>query len=389
MFLDIFERNISPLLISAAQSFPVTVLTGPRQSGKTTLLKHLFPQYTYINLEAPDSLLKVKSDPRGYLASTKGPWIIDEAQRLPELFSYIQVYLDENNAAGQFILSGSQNFQLLEKISQTLAGRAAILELLPLTYDEFLSHKKMEQKKVWDYVYHGAYPRPYQENLDHQLWYNSYIRTYLERDVRDIMKVRDLSKFQLFLKLCAGRHGQLLNIESLAVDCGISGTAATQWFSILEASYICYRLRPYRKNYNKRLVKTPKLFFYDSAIVCHLLEIESPQHLAMHVSRGHIFEGFILSEIIKSYTNRGREAPVYFWRDHSGLEVDIIVERPENISAIEVKSGMTFDRDFLTSLKKWQTISGTDFKNLQLIYAGSEPFIHQDISILPWDNFIE
>lgn len=383
-----FTRLITPILEKTVASFPITVLTGPRQSGKTTLLRTCFPHHSYINLEAPDTLLRVQSDPRGFI-EMYDRLIIDEAQRFPELFSYIQFYSDQMLIPGRFILSGSQNFLLAEKISQSLAGRAAILELLPLTLQEFITSPLVEKPKVWDYLFHGSYPRPYHEKLDFELWYQSYIRTYLERDVRSLIHVRDLSKFQLFLKLCAGRHGQLLNLSALAQETGISQTNATHWFSILEASYLAYRLQPYYKNFNKRLIKTPKLYFYDSAIVCRLLGIESPQHLTLHSHRGAIFEGFVLTEIIKYYKAQGKNCPLYFWRDNQGNEMDGVLEKREEIVGIAAKSGKTITQEMFTQMRRWQKISSNAAQRMMIIYSGNESFSQEGFFICPWNDFMK
>jgi predicted AAA+ superfamily ATPase len=379
-----FKRAIEPTLLKAASKFPITVLTGPRQSGKTTLLKYLFPEYSYTNLEAPDTLLRAQSDPRGFLLATKN-LIIDEAQNFPEIFSYIQEYVDTHRDS-RFILSGSQNFLLAERVSQTLAGRAAILELLPLMYSEYLTDPVNNHLGIWEYLFDGSYPRPYHEHLDIHLWYNSYIRTYLERDVRSLINVKDLAKFQLFLKMCAGWHGQLLNLSTIAQNCGISQTTATEWLSILEASYIVFRLRPYYRNFKKRLVKTSKLYFYDSAIVCMLLGIRSVEHLKLYSNRGAIFEGFVLTEIMKMYAAQGKTAPLYFWRDHQGNEVDGLIEQADNIIALEIKAGMTFLPDFLLGLKKWQSISNISAENSYLIYAGDKSFKHQGMQVVSWKD---
>lgn len=381
-----FHRAIGSALLAASQSFPAILLTGPRQSGKTTLLKMLFPEYDYINLEAPDTLLRLKSDPRGFLTSDKKYWIIDEAQNFPALFSYLQEAIDNKPMKGRFILSGSQNFLLNEKISQTLAGRVAIFELLPLSYQEYSSNPELPPLSLWSYLYQGGYPRPYHEHLNPSVWYNSYIRTYLERDVRSLLNVRDLSLFQLFLKLCAGRHAQLLNLNSLANECGISQTTAMHWLSILEASYIIFLLKPHHQNFNKRLVKTKKLYFYDSAIVCHLLGIESAEHLKMHSHRGAIFEGFILAEILKFYYAQGKIPPLYFWRDHLGIEVDALLEKENKLIAIEIKSTTTFTPDILTELNKWQKIVGTSLKESFLVYGGDENFQYEKINVISWSR---
>ncbi len=384
-----FARAITPTLLKTVNTFPITMLTGPRQSGKTTLLKNQFPDFSYINLEAPDILLRIQADPRGFLFSNEKKWIIDEAQHFPELFSYLQEYLDQHPKVGHFILSGSQNFLLNEQISQSLAGRVGILELLPLSYSEYLSNPASHPMTLWQFLYHGTYPRPYQEHLDLSIWYNSYIRTYIERDVRNQLQVRDLSKFQLFLKLCAGRHGQILNLSSLANDCGISQTTATEWMSILEANYIVYRLRPHFQNFNKRLIKNPKLYFYDTAIVCQLLGIETPEHLEVHSHRGAIFEGFVLTEIIKMYIFKGKIPAFYFWRDHLGTEVDALIEKGENFLALEIKSSATFDPALLNELKKWLKIAKEKCHYSGLIYGGEESFKFDGMDIIAWNKCAE
>ena len=274
-----------------------------------------------------------------------------------------------------------QNFLLSQHISQTLAGRVAILELLPLSYQEF---KPFKSVSLWQYLFQGSYPRPYQENLDTDLWFNAYVRTYLERDVRDIIHIKDLSQFQLFLRLCAGQHGQQLNLTTLAQACGISQTTAHTWLNILEASYIVFKLRPYFNNFKKRLVKTPKLYFYDSGIVCRLLGLQSPEQLLIHSSRGAIFEGFIISEIVKAFFAEGKTAPIYYWRDHSGHEVDLLVDYGGKLLAFEMKSSMTLTRDLVKGLQQWHTISEFPPEYGHIVYAGDEKLKFQEWSILPW-----
>lgn len=381
-----FQRLLAATLQTTAQGFPVTVLTGPRQSGKTTLLRELFPDYYYVNLEAPDILLHAQQDPRGFLQHNEQHWIIDEAQNDPALFSYIQELVDHPQNKRRFILSGSQNFLLAHNINQTLAGRAAILELLPLSYAEYCTAKDLSPLNLWEFLYQGGYPRPYNENLPLKMWYDSYIRTYLERDIRSLMNIKDLAKFQLFLKLCAGRHGQLLNMNALANDAGISHTTAAQWISLLEASYIVYRLQPYYKNFNKRLVKTPKLYFYDSALVCMLLGIDSSQHLKMHTSRGAIFEGFVLAEIIKTTLAQGQRPNLYFWRDHLGIEIDGILEKGGQLRAIELKSGQTITADFFENLAVWQKIANQKPVDCYLVYAGDLDQVRKGIHVLSWST---
>jgi uncharacterized protein len=383
-----FERQLTPTLLKTVALFPVTVLTGPRQSGKTTLLRHAFPDFTYITLESPDQRLFVEADPRGFLQSAKKGLIIDEAQHYPELFSYIQEYVDLSENPIKLILSGSQNFLLAEKISQTLAGRAALFELLPLTYAEYLSDTTTQKPSLFEFLYHGAYPRPYHENLPTKLWYDSYIKTYLERDVRSITHVRDLSQFQLFLKHCAGQHGQEFNGSQIATSLGISQTQVMHWLSILEASYLVFRLQPFYKNYRKRLAKRSKLYFYDTAIVSHLLGIESPEHLAIHASRGAIFEGFVIAEIIKTNFASGTRPALYYWREHAGLEVDVLLEQAGQLITLEAKSGQTIIPNQLKGLTKLkQTITDIPVQTY-VVYAGDMTKTLGGTHILSWRDFV-
>lgn len=365
-----FTRELQKVLLERLSQFPIAVLMGPRQSGKTTLLKNI-EGYEYINLESPDQLQLMQDDPKGQLMykSPKG-LIIDEAQNYPELFSYIQVLSDTHQKKGEFILSGSQNFTLNQYITQSLAGRAGILELLPLTYSEYLSSPNHSPLSVWEWLYGGGYPRPYQEGVPVNVWMDNYVRTYLERDVRSLLNVKDLTLFQRFLRLCAGRHGQLLNSSQLSIDCGVSHTTVMNWISVLEASYLIFRLQPYHENFNKRLTKSSKLYFYDSGLVCYLLGINSPDHLSLHTSRGAIFEGYIISELYRCFYNRSESPRIFFWRDSNGNEVDCLIEYKGKILAIEIKSSMTLASHLFKGLKKWQTISGIFETNCHLVYAG-------------------
>lgn len=374
-----FTRQIESLLKKAVTAFPVTFLTGPRQSGKTTLLKYLLQDFSYCSLESPDQLLIVKNDPRGFLLRNRHGIIIDEAQHYPELFSYIQEIVDQNSQKCNIVLSGSQNFLMAEKISQTLAGRTAIFELLPLSYQEYANNSAMTQiDDLWQFLYNGSYPRPYHEKLPIDIWYEGYIRTYLERDVRSIINVKDLSQFQLFLQFCAGQHGQEFNANAIANNIGLSQTTIMNWLSILEASYIVYRIKPYYKNYKKRLVKRSKLYFYDTAIVCRLLGIDSPAHLHIHSSSGAIFEGFVITEIIKHYFSLGRKANIYYWREHSGHEVDLLIEYADKLHAIEIKSSMTLSQNFQKGLHRLKDIITDTAVQTSIVYAGDDT---QDLGI--------
>lgn len=382
-----FKRQLKKILVERLSQFPVIVLMGPRQSGKTTLLESL-DGYDYINLESPDQLQLMQTDPKGQLMHKKSKGIIiDEAQNFPDLFSYIQVIADKNKQKGEFILSGSQNFTLNQYITQSLAGRAGLLELLPLTYSEYLSSPTQGHLSVWEWLYGGGYPRPYQENIPVKVWMDSYVRTHLERDVRSLLKVKDLNLFQRFLRLCAGRHGQLLNSNQLSMDCGISHTTVMHWISLLEASYLIFRLQPYHNNFQKRLTQSSKLYFYDAGLVCYLLGIDSPEHLSLHASRGAIFEGYVISELYKHFYNDNEPPRLFFWRDSNGNEVDCLIEHGGELLAIEIKSSMTLAPHLFKSLKKWQKISGILDSSCQLIYTGEkQQKDFNGMKIFAWDE---
>lgn len=381
-----FKRLLAKKLREAATSFPVTVLTGPRQSGKTTLLKSLFPDRKYINLENPDDLMMMKEDPRGILENHGHEWIIDEVQNMPELLSYIHGIIEQKSHPGRFVLSGSQNILLLEAVSESLAGRAAILELLPLSYSEYLTHENLPRLSLWDFLFYGGYPRPYQEKLDFAQWYTSYIKTYVERDVRRVIKVGDLTRFQLFMRICASRHAQELNVTEMAGNCGISVPTATSWLSVLEACYIVHKLPPYFKNFNKRLVKTPKLYFYDSSLVCRLMGLNAPEQLRQPEFAGPLFEGFIISEFLKESFARGENLPFYFWKQHQGLEVDLLVQVGGKLLACEMKSTATYDSKFLATIKKWQELTAAKAEDCYLIYGGDRSFTQNGIHVCAWND---
>ncbi|MDF1761121.1 MAG: ATP-binding protein [Coxiellaceae bacterium] len=380
-----FKRAIKPTIIQALEAFRVVSLTGPRQSGKTTLLRQMFKNSPYYNLELPSMLDVVKQDPQDFLKQQVTPIIIDEAQRFPELFSYIQVHVDEVDRPGQFILSGSQNFLLSEKISQSLAGRVAQLSLLPLSYEEYVSARNPPE--LWQYIFDGSYPGIYKSGMDKQLWFENYIATYIERDVRLMVNINNLNKFHVFLRMCAARHGQLLVLSNIATACGVSVGTIESWLNILEASYVVFRLRPYHVNFNKRLVKSCKLYFYDSGVVCHLLNIDSIDHLKLHSMRGAIFEGYVISEICKKFDMLGRKPPIYFWRSQSGDEVDCLIETGGKLQAVEIKSSSTYSGDLASGILRWCKISKNQTDNF-LIYAGEEGNVFSDFTLCGWRDFI-
>ena len=379
-------RKLKKKIQGAAKSYPVIALTGPRQSGKTTLVKEIFgKKYKYVNLEDIDNREYALSDPRRFLEEYRGGVIIDEAQNAPDLFSYIQVIVDENNRPGEFILTGSQNFLLYEKISQSLAGRVAIFSLLPLSLHE-LKKTKYILPSLEHMLFRGFYPRIYANAHEPSEWYANYLRTYIERDVRLIKNIQDLRTFQRFIKMCAARAGQLLDLTSLGNDCGVSHQTAKAWITILEASYIIFLLSPHFNNYNKRLVKSPKLYFTDTGLLCHLLNIESPNQLKTHYLRGGIFESFVIGEFLKNRMNQNKEPNIFFWRDRLGNEVDCIVENQRGLIPIEIKSAKTINPDFFNGLKYWNELSKVKSENTFLVYAGDKNQKRKEAQIIRWKD---
>ena len=391
-------RHMAKPLKLAALRYPVITLTGPRQSGKTTLVKATFPGAGYVSLEALDQRAFATEDPRGFLHQFKGQVILDEVQRTPNLFSYIQGIVDESPENGRFILTGSQNFVLLNKISQSLAGRCAVLHLLPLTLAEVTGREavmagslgKISAKvpqasgKLFETLHQGFYPRVHHAQADAGDWLANYTRTYIERDVREVLNIGDTDAFFLFLRLCAGRAGQLLNLTSLAADCGISHTTARRWLSLLEAGFIAFQLRPYHRNYNRRLTKSPKLYFYDSGLLCYLLRIRSAENLATHASRGAVFENFVVAELIKNCFNSGGEPDLYFWRDSTGHEVDVLVETDDIPLPLEVKSSETIATDFLDGLNFWRQLAGSPKAPAALVYGGDASYMRSGVAVHSW-----
>lgn len=331
-------------ILQMVEKFPVILLTGPRQSGKTTLCVNQFPNYTYVSLENPDNLAFAEGDPKGFLRIYDKFVIIDEAQKCPSLFSYIQQVVDESNISGQYILTGSQNFLLVEKITQSLAGRVYIMELLPF------SQKEINQKSWGEAIITGGYPRIFDKNISPQDYFPNYIETYIERDVRSLLRVQDLSVFQKFVYLLAHHVGQLINYNHISKELGVDVKTLQRWLSVLEASYIVFTLKPWHQNFAKRLVKTPKLYFYDSGIVAFLLGIETEEQLMTSSYKGALFENFALTEIIKTYKNKGLKHSFYFWRDSNGNEIDCVIERGQQVKFIEMKASETIKSDFIRSL---------------------------------------
>lgn len=381
----LIKRELTKILKEIATQFRVITILGPRQSGKTTLAQETFKKHLYISLEDLDVRTHAINDPREFLEFHKNPYglILDEIQNTPDLLSYIQTYVDREKKNGYFILTGSQNFLINETITQTLAGRMAILTLLPLSIGE-LEKEKLLPESIEEYVYRGSYPQLYAQKTNIPLWYSSYIMSYIERDVRQVTTIKELTTFKLFLQLCAGRIGQLLNVQSLANDCGVSFRTITHWLSLLQASYIIILVEPYYKNFSKRLVKTPKLYFYDTGLACSLLGLESASQVRSHYLRGGLVESLIMSDIYKQFYNTARSPHVYFWRDNHGHEIDCIIERGELIFPIEIKAGKTINNDYFTSLTSWNELAKNDPAQSLVVYGGSEDSKRRAGNVFSW-----
>jgi predicted AAA+ superfamily ATPase len=373
----VLDRLITSKIFSLKDKFPVLAITGPRQSGKSTLIQNIFPDKPYVTLEDPDIRSLATEDPRGFLSNYPDGAILDEVQHVPQLFSYIQGIVDKSDKTGMFILSGSQNFLLMESITQSLAGRVAIFRLLPFSYAE-LQDTKFKTGNTNQWIFKGGYPRIYDKNIAPADFYPNYIQTYLERDVRELKAVNDLPAFIKFLKMCAARVGNLLNISSLANDCGISPNTAKAWLSVLEASYVIYLLQPFHSNFNKRLIKSPKLYFYDTGLACSLLNIEKDEQLQTHFLRGGLFENMVIAETLKHFYNAGKQAPCFFWQDKLGREIDLILETANKIIPIEIKSGMTLSKDYFKNLSYWNKLSGNSEDNSFVVYAGIQDLKTKD-----------
>lgn len=376
-------RTAHKTLKKLAADYPAVVVTGPRQSGKTTLVQEVFSEKPYVSLEEIDTREFAITDPRGFLSQYPNGAILDEVQRCPDLFSYLQSIIDKQKKMGLFVLTGSQQFGLMSGISQSLAGRVAKLSLLPFSLYE-LQEAKQSPGKIEDLLFKGGYPPIYDRKLDPHLWYNNYVDTYVERDVRQLVNVRDLSTFQRFIRMCAARTGQILNLSSLANDCGITHNTAKAWISVLEASYIIHLLQPHHKNFNKRLIKSPKLYFYDTGLAAWLLNIQSAEQLSTHSARGQIFETWVVSEAIKYRYNNGLASNLYFWRDSTGNEIDILVDKSGTLIPIEVKSGQTINTEFFSGLKKYSLMAGNEVKSSALVYGGIQSQTRENTSVISW-----
>ena len=379
--MKLIERHLGKVVLAAARKYPVISVTGPRQSGKTTLVKQVFADYQYVNFEDPELREFATNDPKGFLQQFNKPLILDEVQYVPNIFSYIQLAVDNNPNKGQFILTGSQNFLLLEQVSQSLAGRVAIFNLFPFSLEE-LKGTKYFSHSYEEYLYKGFYPRIYSDKLDAKEWLKNYTNTYIERDVRKIVNIGDLTRFQHFLKLCAGRVGQLVNFSEIGNELGVTYHTVQAWLSVLESSYIIFRLSPYYKNFNKRIIKSPKLYFYDTGLAAYLLGITKPDDVNSHFAKGALFENLIISEMIKYKTNNGMTPNIWFWRSSSGYELDCIVEDGKTIKAVEIKSGKTVTSDFFKGLNYWRDL--TNLSDTYIVYGGDNKQERTNATVLPW-----
>ena len=390
-------RLLGPYLTRDAGLYPVVTLTGPRQSGKTTLARATFPGHVYVSLEEPDTRAFAREDPRGFLDRFDGPVVIDEAQKVPDLLSYIQASVDRDPTPGRFILTGSQNLLLMEKVSESLAGRSAILHLLPFSRAELERQEQPEPSgarglfanretrlDLWETIRTGFYPPVRDRDIPPEVWLSDYVRTYVERDVRTLLNVGDLEVFERFVKLCAGRIGQLLNSSSLASDCGVSVDTARRWLSVLKTSFLVFLLPPHHRNFSKRIIKSPKLYFHDTGLACLLLGIRTAEQLVSHPLRGALFENHVVSEVGKAYWNHRRIPAFHFWRDQTGHEVDLLIEEGTTLYPVEIKSGATVAGDMMATLAWWSSLAGAEAGEATLIHGGLEAFTRNGIAVRPW-----
>jgi hypothetical protein len=381
------KRNLTNRLVGAARDFSVVTLTGPRQSGKTTLVRSTFPDHAYSNLEAPDARAYALADPRGFLGQFRGGVILDEVQRAPELLSYIQVAVDERPVPGRFVLTGSQNLGLIEAVSQSLAGRTSVLHLLPLSYDEVCRFPEPPDGLLAT-MRTGGYPRIHDAGVAPADWLSAYTATYVERDVRQILNVVDLAAFQTFVRMLAGRSAQLLNLSALAADCGIAHNTARAWLSVLEAGFLVFRLLPLHQNLTKRMTKSPKVHFHDTGLICYLLGVRTDDELRLHPLRGAVFESWVASEVMKARINRGLRPDLHFYRDQTGLEVDLILDSGTRLVAVEAKSGETVSDDYWKALDAFSRLAKAPIERV-VLYGGNQRQTRSRAEVLPWSAIAE
>ena len=378
----VITRQAAATAHQLSLGFPVVAITGPRQSGKTTLAREVFAHLPYVNLEDPDTRELASSDPRRFLARFGSGAVLDEVQRVPRLLSYLLGIADAAPAMGRWVLTGSQQFGLMDGISQSLAGRAGLLTLLPLGNAELAGRPDTLEQRLW----RGGYPALYApgRSLRPEHWFAAYMATYVERDVRQLLNVGNLQTFQRFVAMCAARSGQLLNLSGLASDCGISQPTARQWLTVLQASHLLTLLPPYHRNFGKRLVKTPKLYFLDTGLLCWLLRIGSPEDLQIHPARGAVFETWVVSETLKHRCHLGLPADLHFWRDNHGLEVDLVFEHAGRLYSVECKSGATYASDWMDAARRWRAAAGAEAAGTTLVYGGEDRFEREDHRVIGW-----
>lgn len=385
-------------MAQAAAELPVIHVTGPRQSGKTTLVRATFADHAYVSLEEPDNREFAATDPRGFLARYGSGAVLDEVQRVPELLSYLQADVDRDDTPGRFVLTGSQELALRGHVVQSLAGRVAVFHLLPFSVAELERREPADPSALADptplperpmaspeeAMFKGFYPRIHDRGLDSTRWLSSYQATYVERDARQLLAIGDIDDFQRFVTLGAARSGQLLSLNSLASDCGISQPTAKRWLSVLLASSLVTLLRPHHANFSKRLIKSPKLYFLDTGLLCYLLRVVDAKALLAHPMRGAVFETLVVSELMKAFLNRAQEPPLYFWRDRTGHEIDLIIDRGSDLLPVEAKAGRTVASDALSGLSYWQRLAGEASARGALVYAGDEGYLRDETAIVPW-----
>lgn len=395
---NMLKRQMEEEIASLASKMPVITLIGPRQSGKTTLVKKAFPDHDYVSLERPDSRREAQEDPLSFLAAHTRGVVLDEVHRVPDLLSYIQVSVDEDDRPGRFVLTASQNILLMEKVSQTLAGRTAILRLLPFSLGELFGRDPLDPRlltgpptgqeppprHMWDMIWTGFYPRIHDKRLDPQRWLSDYFRTYVERDLRAVLRVMELDTFERFVRLAAARTGTELNLLSLAEDTGISQPTAKTWMGALRIGSIVTLLPPHHESYKKRLRKRPRLHFLDTGLVCYLLGIPDGPTLQNHPLRGAIFETFVVAELTKAFEHRGLEAPLYFFRDATGHEIDVLVDLGDRLLPVEVKSGLTVTPESFNGLRWWTGLPGNHNKQGVLVHGGTGSGARYGFTLLPW-----
>ncbi|MCA0230424.1 MAG: ATP-binding protein [Bacteroidetes bacterium] len=378
-------RELSQKINLSAQKMPVIAVTGPRQSGKSTLIQQLFPNHTYQNLEDIELRKFALSDPKGFLHHIGTKAIIDEVQYAPDLLSYIQVITDREKIASQYVISGSQNLLLMDSIAQSLAGRVAIFNLLPFSLAE-IQQTHFALPTYEDYILKGFYPRIYDLDLNPTTWLQDYLRTYVERDVRQVLNVGDLGTFRQFLEICAGRIGQLVNLSDIGNMIGVSYQTVNRWISVLETSFIVYTLRPYHQNFNKRIVKSPKLYFYDTGLACALLNLRHVEDLNRHFAKGALFENFVINEILKNQLNQNLSPKNYFWNVSGSHEIDLLLDKGGRLLPIEIKSSRTISNHFFDGLTYFQALSGSLPTESYLIYGGDEVQKRSSAQVLSWKN---